>query len=214
MPDPVIHVARGEVEFGACTLAEAQEMVDAGFFLPTDQAWAQGMTGWRPLGETTTRLMAEGGDWRDKVVAGATGLSRVVGRGVGHFVAGVKSHAGQEPEAMSHAKKLALEQYVPQFQKLLAEHLRDKPVTIARSAVQNEAVMRNVFGALYACLPKPLHRLVPPTVFTTFCLEHRHRLLGAAAAATTASGDFMAAPKTDRTPDDVRSAPCRPPGAP
>lgn len=203
MPDPVIHVARGEVEFGACTLAEAQEMVDAGFFLQTDQAWVQGMTEWRPLGETITRLMVEGGGWRDKVVAGATGLSRVVGRSVGRFVAGVKSHAGEGPETMSHAKKLALEQCVPQFQKLLAEHLRDKPVTIARSAVQNEAVMLNVFGALYACLPKPLCRLVPQTVFTTFCMDHRQRLLGDPASSATTTGAAADATRTKPVSNDA-----------
>lgn len=204
MSEPLIHVARGEAEFGACTLAEAREMVDAGFFLPTDEAWVPGMSEWRPLGETIARLMVEGADWRDKVVAGAEGLSRVLGRSMGQFVAGVKAHAGEAPETMSRARKLALEQQLPQFQKLLAEHLRDKPATIARAAVQNEAVMRNVFGALYACLPKPLCRLVSPQAFNSFCMEHRQRLVGGAGASATAPhGPTADAPKTNSIPDDA-----------
>ena len=134
MPQPLIHVARGEAEFGACSLAEAREMVEAGFYLTMDEAWVPGMSEWRPLGETISRLMVEGVDWRDKVVAGAEGLSRGLGRSMGQFVAGVKASAGEEPEMMSRPRKLALEQQLPQFQKLLAEHLRDKPVTIARAA--------------------------------------------------------------------------------
>ncbi len=178
MPEPLIHVARGEAEFGSCTLAEAREMVDAGFFLTTDEAWAPGISEWRPLGETITRLTVEGADWRDKVVAGVTGLSRVLGRSAGLFVAGVKAHAGQGQEAISIAKRKALEQYVPQFKQLLAEHFRNKPAAIARAALQDDAVIRNLFGAVYDCLPKPLCRFVSEAVFIDFCLEHRQRLVG------------------------------------
>jgi len=204
MPEPLIRVARGEAEFGTCTLAEVREMVDAGFFLPTDEAQVLGMSEWRPLGETITRLTVESGDWRDKVVAGATGLSRVLGRSVGQFVAGVKAQASDEPEGMSRSRKLALEQQLPQFQKLLAEHLRDKSVTIARAAVQNQAVMRNVFGTLYACLPKPICRLVSREAFNSFCMEHRQRLIGGAGASTTATpATTVDAPKTDVISDDT-----------
>jgi hypothetical protein len=178
MPEPLIHVARGEAEFGAYSLAEAREMMEAGFFLRTDEAWVAGMSEWRPLGETIARLTAEGADWRDKVVAGAEGLSRVLGRSVGQFVAGVKTHAGPSQESFSHAKRKALEQYVPQFKQLLGEQFRDKPAAIARAALRDDTVMRNVFGAVYDCLPNALRRFVPQAVFIEFCLEHRQRLVG------------------------------------
>src|SRR5262245_31973653 len=141
MPEPLIHVARGETELGAFTLAEAAELLDAGFLQPTDEAWSQRMPEWRPLAETLSRLKAASADWRDTVVAGATLLSRVVGRRAGNFVATVKSRAADSQQTLSEAKRRALEEYLPQFQKLLTEQLRDKPAAVIRAAVHDEAVM-------------------------------------------------------------------------
>jgi hypothetical protein len=204
MPEPLIHVARGEAELGTFTLAETEELVEAGFLQSTDDAWSDRMPEWRPLRETLPRLKAASADWRDKVVAGATLLSRVVGRRAGRLVATVKSQAADGQQAPSQAKQLALEQYLPQFQKLLAQQLRDKPAAVLQAAVQDESVMRNVFGALYDCLPKPLCRFVPGSLFVSFCMEHRQRLFaGAVASATSgesASSSFAANPPSDDAP--------------
>src|SRR5437867_1399116 len=180
MPEPLIHVARGEAELGTFTLTETEELVETGFLQITDDAWSDRMAEWRPLGETLPRLKAASADWRDKVVAGATLLSGVVGQRAGRFVATVRSQAADGKEAVSHAKRLALERYLPQFQKLLAEQLRDKTAAVIQAAVHAEWVVRNVFGALYDCLPRPLRRLAPEAIFVNFCMDHRQRLFAVA----------------------------------
>ena len=193
MPEPVIHVARGETELGAFLLSEAEELVEAGFLQFTDDAWTGPMAEWRPLGETMSRLKASSADWRDKVVAGATLLSRVVGHRAGRLVGAVQSQASDGKEAVSQAKRRALEQHLPQFQKLLAEQWRDKPVTVIQAAVNDEAVMRKVFGAFYDCLPGPMRRFVPQGAFVSFCLEHRQRFFATA-------GPSAANPSSDKAP--------------
>jgi pimeloyl-ACP methyl ester carboxylesterase len=62
-------------------------------------------------------------------------------------------------------------------QKLLAAQLKDKPLTAARSALQNDELMRKAFGALYDCLPRPVCRFIGEDAFMRFCLQHRERLL-------------------------------------
>ena len=178
MPEPPIHVARQGSELGTFTLSEADELVEAGFLHGADDAWAEDVRDWRPLGETIARRKAANADWRDSIVAGATLLSRVVGRSAGRFMAQVKTQASDGAAAVSDAKRRALEEYLPQLQQLVARQLRDRPAALAQAALQDEAVMRNIFGALHDCLPRPLARFVPTTLFVSFCMEHRHRLLG------------------------------------
>lgn len=180
MPEPMVHIARDEVELGAFPLAEARELLDAGFFQPADDAWAHGMAGWEPLRETITKLTAAGEDWRDKLVVGAEALSRVVGRRVGRLVGNVKAQAAQGRDAVAIGRQLALEHYLPQLQQRLAEHLRHKPVALAQAAVRDATLTRKLFGAFYECLPKPVCRFVAEDAFISFCMEHRERLLGTA----------------------------------
>src|SRR6185369_12948923 len=91
-------------------------------------------------------------DWRDTVVAGSTALSRIIGRRVGKFVANVKLQATDGQGALSTARKMALEQYLPQFNKLLAEKLREKPADFARDALRSDDTMRKLSSGLYHCL--------------------------------------------------------------
>ena len=44
--------------------------------------------------------------------------------------------------------------------------------------VENETVCRLVFQKLYELLPAPVRLLVPRETFTSYCIEHKTRLLG------------------------------------
>lgn len=181
MPDSLLHLARDGKELGAFTLEEVRELAETGFLQPTDEVWFRGLNGWRPLEEVLGEAMSPHGDWRDKLIAGTTALSGVVGRRLGQMVGGVKARAAQGQDALAQARTVALEQFLPQFQKRAAEYLRDKPATLARNALASEELARKVFAALYDCLPRPVCRFVSETDFIAFCLEHRQRLLGGAA---------------------------------
>src|SRR5881394_3832767 len=109
MPEPSIQVAREGIEFGTFPLSDCEELIASGFFLGTDDAWCPDLPGWQPLDQTIVRLKASSADWRDKVVAGATMLSRVFGRNAGRFIGQVKAQAGQGMDALSETKRLALE---------------------------------------------------------------------------------------------------------
>lgn len=184
MPEPSIHVARGGIEFGAFPLSECEELMASGFFLGTDDAWCHDMPEWQPLEQTVTRLKAANAGWRDKIVEGATLISRLVGRRAGRFVGQVKAQTGQGVDTLSQAKNLALEQYLPQLQRFLALQFRDKPATVIQAALRDETVLRNVFGGLHDCLPRPVRRFVPQTIFVNFCMDHRQRLFTNAVAAS------------------------------
>jgi hypothetical protein len=47
----MIHVARGGANIGSFSLEEIREGLPTGRFLPTDMAWEEGMSDWRPLSE-------------------------------------------------------------------------------------------------------------------------------------------------------------------
>ena len=182
MPEPSIQVAREGIEFGTFSLSDCEELIDSGFFLGTDDAWCPDLPGWQPLDQTIVRVKASSADWRDKVVAGATMLSRVFGRNAGRFVAQVKAQAGQRMDTVSETKRLALEQFLPQLQKFLALQFQDKPAAVVQAAIRDETVLRRVFGALYDCLPAPVRRFVPAGAFVSFCMDHRLRLFANAVA--------------------------------
>jgi len=179
VPETVIHVARDEAPLGTFAPDEVLELLDTGFLKPGDASWMRGMKEWRPLNETMSRVPPAGHppDWRDSVVAGSTALSRLIGRGMGKFVANVKVQAGGGPGVLTRARKMALEQYLPQFNKLVTETLREKPADFAREALRNDDTMRKFSGGLYQCLPRSLRRFVAEEAFVGFCLEHRQKLV-------------------------------------
>ena len=178
MPEPLLHIARAGSAIGTFTLEEARELVDAGFLHGTDEGWIRGMDEWQPLQSILGQPGIPLADWRDKVIAGATAVSGVVGRSVGDFVKNVRARAAKGQSALTQAKTLALDHFLPQFQKRAAEYLRDKPVAFVKEAARNTEAARKVFGALYDCLPRPLCRFVSEPDFIAFCMEHRQRLLG------------------------------------
>ena len=175
MPNKIIHVTRGEAQLGVFVAREVRELLASGFLKASDDAWMAGMADWQPLGDVLAKLPTETStvDWRDKVIIGSTAISRLIGQRAGKFVADAKARAAEQPDDSSSAKPILLDVYLPQFKRLLAEYLRDKPANALKSATHDEVLMKKLFGALYDCLPKPILRFVPEADFIKFCMDHR-----------------------------------------
>lgn len=175
MPNKIIHVTRGEAQLGVFIASEVRELLASGFLKESDDTWMAGMADWQPLGEVLAKLPSEAAtvDWRDKVIIGSTALSRVLGRRAGKFVADAKARAADQSDDAASTKPVLLDAYLPQFKRLMAEQLRDKPATALKSATEDDFLVKKLFSALYNRLPIPILRFVPEADFIKFCMEHR-----------------------------------------
>jgi hypothetical protein len=71
-----------------------------------------------------------------------------------------------------------LDSFTPQIQKLVAHQLVKQSLTRVQAAMRDDGVMRELFGATYDCLPKPVYRFVKEETFIQFCMERRQKILG------------------------------------
>jgi hypothetical protein len=69
--------------------------------------------------------------------------------------------------------------FTPQIQRLVSSQLVKHSVARVQAAVQDDALLRKLFGAVYDCLPKPLYRFVKEEAFIQYCMERRKQLLSA-----------------------------------
>lgn len=174
-----IHIARDEEELGTFTAEEVNELLVAGFFRPSDRYWMPGMPDWLPVGEvfeppSSSPKSAERFASLRKSVADT---SANLAASLGGLARRAKTTAAETSRALTATKQRMLEEQLPTLQRLLKEHLKEKPLAAARSALHNEETMRKTFGALYDCLPKPVCRFVTEDAFVRFCFQHRERLL-------------------------------------
>ena len=179
MPNQDIHIARDGEELGIFTPDEVNELLATGFFKPADQYWMPGLSDWQPIGEVFKAAVASPApaNWLATVRRQVVERSTDVIARVGGLVQTVRSGAAEGGQSLSNARQKILEEQLPQLQKLLAAQLKDKPLIAARSALQNDDLMRKAFGALYDCLPRPVCRFIAEEAFIRFCLQHRERLL-------------------------------------
>ena len=71
------------------------------------------------------------------------------------------------------ATDAAIEQYWPKVQQMFLE----KVGPVALAAAKNDQAMTSLFKTVYSILPFPIRMVVKEDVFTTFCLNHRTKLL-------------------------------------
>ena len=76
-------------------------------------------------------------------------------------------------KASDRAADAAIEQYWPKVQQLFLE----KVGPVALAAAKNDQAMTSLFKTVYSVLPFPVRMVVKEDVFTTFCLNHRTKLL-------------------------------------
>jgi hypothetical protein len=88
----------------------------------------------------------------------------------------VSALARRNKAAVAAATDRMLEDYLPRLRELVTRNL-SQSLRNAKVALQDEVVLRQMFGAVYDCLPRPLRRFVGEGHFVEFCLKHRRRLL-------------------------------------
>jgi hypothetical protein len=70
-----------------------------------------------------------------------------------------------------------LDDFGPRLRELTQSQLKERVVDSTSKALRDEAFLRKMFGAIYDCLPKPIHRFVGEEAFVAYCLRNRRRFL-------------------------------------
>jgi GYF domain 2 len=200
MPNRHIHVARDNEELGTFTPDEVNELLAGRFLKPADRYWMPGMADWQPIGEVfkVAESVPATSAWLTSVRRQFVERSADVVARVGGLVQTVKTGTTGATQSLSQTRQKILEEQLPSLQKLLAVQLKDKPLTAARSALQNDDLMRKAFGALYDCLPRPVCRFIGEDAFVRFCLPHRERLIKSPAQADQQT-DQVGSPPANET---------------
>jgi hypothetical protein len=174
-----LHIAREESELGVLTETETRELLQAGFLLPTDLYWAEGMADWEFLAEFRPEPKA------GRSSAALLKLAKAAVKSAGsasaaqaaRFSRGWKSTADIGQSRLRATAKQMLIAFAPQIQRLVSSQLVKEPVARIEAAIHDDDFMRKFFGATYDCLPKPVCRFVTEEVFIQFCMERRKELL-------------------------------------
>jgi hypothetical protein len=179
-----LHIARGGIELGTLNEAEALELLRAGFLLPDDAYRIEGTADWRTLAEFApeseskpkpTMLMQLA---KQKVVAAGEATAAQATR----LTAKLRSVTDRQTHQLADSANRMLRAFTPQIRQLVSRQLVKQSVARVRASLRDDEFTRKLFGATYDCLPKPVCRFVTEETFIQFCLEHRQKLLGSAAA--------------------------------
>ena len=172
MANEKVQIRRATLELGVLSRVEAQELLAAGFLLPTDLFRESDAGEWRPLTElrpaasSATRAL---GKVRDAAVS--------IGEQAAHVATRLASAAGRRRVLLGAAGNRLLEDFLPKLRAPVARALKQSTQTIS-AALRDEPFLRKLFGATYDTLPRPVQRFVDEQAFIEFCLRHRNRLLG------------------------------------
>jgi hypothetical protein len=177
MANREIQVARDRVVLGALPENDARQLLEIGFFKPTDIFWADDVAEWKFLGDLDSDEPKEQKKWLDRAKRSASATAHAVVSSALVVTGKLKRFAFARKVGASEAAAKALEGYMPQIKKTLLRLADTKPVQAIQSGVRDENLMRKVFGAAYDCLPKPVCRFVSEQRFIDFCMQHKQRLL-------------------------------------
>ena len=185
---------------GTFTSDEVNELLTGGFLKSADKYRMPGLSDWQLIGELfkAPEVSHAPSSWLTTVRRQVFARSSDVVARVGELVQTVKDGAAEGGQSLSNARQKMLEEQLPHLQKLLAAQLKDKPLTAARSALQNDDLMRKAFGALYDCLPRPVCRFIAEEAFVRFCLQHRERLLKPDSTTTVGAAQEISPPPPER----------------
>lgn len=176
-----LHIARQGLELGCLSEDDARALLKAGFLRPDDLYRTEGMAEWRPLGKLGVAVPTVAGKGaealrvaRQKLTSAATSM----GDGAACLSRKLRSITGAGRQQLTESTRRALEDFTPQIRKIIAERIIVATLEAGKKAVHNEAFMRLVFSAAHDCLPRPVRRFVPESVFVQFCMERRAALVG------------------------------------
>ncbi len=171
-----LHIARDGIELGELLASDACELLAAGFLRPSDEYWNEGDSTRRrlselppPVSDAETSLIA-------RVKSSATAIGETVRAQAANAAETLSGLARRNTAAVREASERMLEDYLPALRQQIVQRI-ELPVQTTKSALQDEAFVRKLFGAVYDCLPKPVYRFVGEAAFIEFCLKHRRKLL-------------------------------------
>ena len=173
-----LHIARGGTELGLLNEAEIKELLRAGFLQPTDECWSDLDGERRPLSSFGVEAPETRGRWLEwvRVKAVAAGDTvREVGEKAGGLASRAVAVARNQRNIVPDATSRMLDDFVPRLRELAQKQLNEKLLTPTGQMLRDETFLRKLFGAIYDCLPKPIHRFVTDEAFIAYCLRNRQR---------------------------------------
>jgi len=180
MSSEKLHIARGGTELGLLTEAEIKELLRVGFLQPTDECWANLDEERRPLASFGIEAPEQKGRWLDWVRVKAVTVGNTV-REVREKAGGISSKATSLVKTpgsiLPDAAGRLLDDFAPRLRELAQTRLKEKLLDPTSQALRDEVFLRKLFGAIYDCLPKPIHRFVSDEAFIAYCLRNRRRFL-------------------------------------
>lgn len=177
MAGPKFHIARSELELGLFPQTEVEELLQAGFLLPTDLFWSAGQTARRPLSELVIPAPGTPVSLTERTKVRVISAAESVRASATHAMASMVSVANQGRSGMSAAADRVLLDYLPRLRGLVTTALQ-KTRKSAESALHDEVFLRKLFGAVHDVMPRPVRRFVSEETFVEFCLRNKQRLLG------------------------------------
>lgn len=168
-----LFIAREGVQLGSMSDADARALLKAGFLMPTDVFWREGMEEWRPLAELeAARPVEKPGQsaWnvRERV--------RAVAGDAGRLARKLKEIARSGSGSVTKTREKILEDFLPQLRLLVATRLKQVALNVD-AGLKDEVLMKKTFGAVFDCLPKPVTRFVAEDQFIEFCMKHKDWLV-------------------------------------
>lgn len=172
MANDRIQVARGSLELGVQSQAEADELLRVGFLSPTDSFCADESQAWPPLTRLSRVPPSTAG--RLATVKEATGN---VGTRATRVADKVISVTGRGGSAVRVTAWRRLEDYLPRIRDSVTS-APAKTTSAIDLNFRDENFLRKLLGAASDTLPGPGRRFVGEEAFIEFCLKHRGRLFG------------------------------------
>jgi hypothetical protein len=173
-PDGVVFISRQGLELGKLPIREAVELLRAGFLLQDDEFWTAEIQERRLLAELEKADVSPG--WLQRAKTSVMTTTSAVMQGAGHITSKVSGTIRSGSTLIGAAATRVLDDYAPTLRERIAAQLKSK-VQTTQAALRDEVFLRKLFGAVYDCLPKPVHRFVAEQVFIEYCLKHRRKLL-------------------------------------
>lgn len=176
MSRPDLHIARDGLLLGTLPSGDARELLAAGFLKPTDEFWTDANPTRRPVGELAAVPRGETPSWLVRATSSVANVGAAVKEKASSATSRVSALARRNKDAVAAASERMLEDYLPRLREYAMNNL-EQSLRSAKAALQDEAFLRQMFGAVYDCLPRPVRRFVREGIFVEFCLKHRRRLL-------------------------------------
>ena len=176
MSRPNLHIARNGLILGTLPAGDARELLAAGFLRPTDEFWTDANPARRPVGELTAVARSEPPSWLVRTRRSVANAGAAVKEKASSATKRVSALARRNKVAVAAASDRMLEDYLPRLRECAMNNL-EQSLRSAKAALRDEMFLRQMFGVMYDCLPRPVRRFVGEGFFVEFCLKHRRRLL-------------------------------------